>query len=223
MPPAKSSPPESFAAACARVRRTFPGAFAESPRVETEKIAPGWVGECLAGSGLAQLAADALGSPGALELWRRLAAECQRRGERVAWLDPVACLDPRSAFPEGAEAVLWVRGRGWEKALEAAEWILRDGNFGLICWDGFLLGRAEWRRIPAPRWYRLQRLAARRGLLLLAGTPPGVVLGAASRRWELPDRRGMDALFGAGEEAPAPEPVPLDRADGGAGSAERAG
>mgnify|MGYP006269910665 CR=1 FL=1 len=183
----------------------------------------GWVEECLAGGGMAQLAADVLGSSGALELWRRLAAECHRRGERVAWLDPVDCLDPRSVFPEGAEAVLWLRGRGWEKALEAAEWILRDGNFGLIGWDGFLLGRAEWGRIPASRWYRLQRLAARRGLLLLVGTPPGVILGAASRRWELPGGRGMDTLFGAGREVPPPEPLPLGRPGGRRESVARAG
>ena len=68
--------------------------------------------------------------------------------------------------------LLWVRCHQAREALQAADLLLRDGNFPLVVLDLVLNPAAELRRIPQNNWYRLQRLVEPAPTAFLVFTAP---------------------------------------------------
>jgi hypothetical protein len=132
-------------------------------------------------------------------------AAATARGEVVAWLDLADALDPASATAAGVDLarVLWVRPRGVEDAVRAAELVLEVGGFTVVVLDlgagargvpgaETRLGGARRRGRGALR-LRLARAVERAGVVTLVladrpwvGTLAGVtvVLERGGVRWD---------------------------------------
>lgn len=125
------------------------------------------------------------------------AAAATARGEVVAWLDAGDVFDPVSARAAGValERVLWVRPRGLEETIRAAELVLETGGFTVVIVDlaaTVTAGRAAHRGSAASLRLRLARAVERAGVVALvlaerpwAGTLAGaaVVLGRGALQW----------------------------------------
>lgn len=120
-----------------------------------------------------------------------LAAACAR-GELTAWLDPADAFDPASAAAAGVDLdhVLWVRPRGLEETVRAAELVLELCGFPVVVVD--VTGVPAGSRRTAPLRLRLARAVERAGaaaLVLAArpwlGTLAGitVAMGRGGARW----------------------------------------
>ena len=66
-------------------------------------------------------------------------------------------------------------------ALQAADLLSRDANFGLVFLDLRRAPEADLRRIPGPQWYRLQRAVEPTDLALVVVTPRASVPSAQVR------------------------------------------
>jgi hypothetical protein len=119
------------------------------------------------------------------------------RGEVVAWLDAADVLDPASVAAVGVDLrrVLWVRPRGVEEAVRAAELVLEVGGFTVVVLDfGSGVSSAQGRggKGRGALRLRLARAVERAGAVALVlaerpwvGTLAGVtvVLGRGGVRW----------------------------------------
>jgi hypothetical protein len=100
----------------------------------------------------------------------------------------IALIDGRDSFdpqPLGAAALrhlLWVRCRKASEALQAADLLLRDGNFPLVILDLVLNPVEELRKIPQTNWYRLQRLVEPAPTACLVLTRRSMI---SSAQWKL--------------------------------------
>lgn len=123
-----------------------------------------------------------------------IAALLQRAGRERSFL---ALIDGRDSFdPQSMEAsvlphLLWVRCRKASEAIQAADLLLRDGNFPLVLLDLVLNPATELRRIPQSHWYRLQRLVEPAPTAFLVFTPQSMISSAQwkltlENRWTLP-------------------------------------
>ena len=101
--------------------------------------------------------------------------------EGVALVDGRDCFDPEEVPPEDTTPFLWVRCRGAGEAVQAADWLARDGNLPRIILDLQYNSVAELRRVPASSWYRLKALAEKTGSVLIVFSP-AKLLPCASRR-----------------------------------------
>jgi hypothetical protein len=79
------------------------------------------------------------------------------QGRRVALVDRSDAFDPASWPAHLLEHLVWVRAQHTAEAVAATDLLARDANLGLVILDLRHAPRAELRRIPATRWYRLQR------------------------------------------------------------------
>lgn len=110
-------------------------------------------------------------STGSHLLLEQLLAVMRRERQRVAWVDGHDSFDPGS-YPEDLLAhLLWVRCTRTPVALQAADLLTRDANFGLVVLDLRRAPESDLRRIPGPQWYRLQRAVEPTDLALLVVTP----------------------------------------------------
>jgi hypothetical protein len=107
------------------------------------------------------------------------AARAQRR--RVALVDGADAFDPVALDGDSLRHLVWVRCRPLLLALQAAELLVRDGNFGLVAIDLRGASRAEQRRLPAAAWYRLQRAAEPGEAAVLVQTTQPTVPAAPHR------------------------------------------
>ncbi len=112
----------------------------------------------------------------------------------------IALIDGRDSFDPTASGgidgsalphLLWVRCRKAIEAMQAADLLLRDGNFPLVILDLFLNPVEELRRIPQSNWYRLQRLVEPAPTAFLVLTPRSMISSALwkcclENRWTLP-------------------------------------
>ncbi len=125
-------------------------------------------------------------SCGSQLLLGQLLQATRTQNRRVALVDRNDAFDPGSWPASQLEHLVWVRPRHTEEALTAADLLARDANFGLIILDLHHAARAELRRIPSTRWYRLQRAlepALMAGLVLT----PFPLVPSAHLRLELGD------------------------------------
>jgi hypothetical protein len=99
-----------------------------------------------------------------------------------------------AAWPQDKLArLLWVRGGTAERALKAADLLLRDGNLPLVVLDLRASPLAEARRIPATSWYRLQRVVEPTATAFVVLTPQRLV-SSARARLQLEARFSLDAF-----------------------------
>jgi hypothetical protein len=112
--------------------------------------------------GLPKNAITELSSPnlsaGSALLLYALLRHAHRNRFFVALVDGKDSFDPDTAGSAILPNLLWVRCHEASEAVQAADLLLRDGNFPLVILDLVLNGREELRKIPQTHWYRLQRL-----------------------------------------------------------------
>ena len=115
----------------------------------------------LAIGGLPKNAVTELSSPnlsaGSALLIHALLQRAHRDGFFVALIDGNDSFDPQPAG-HALRNLLWVRCHQAAEAVQAADLLLRDGNFPLVVLDLVLNASDELRKIPQTHWYRLQRL-----------------------------------------------------------------
>jgi hypothetical protein len=114
-----------------------------------------------------------------------IAALLQRAcGERyfLALIDGRDSFAPPSLGTAALRHLLWVRCRKASEAMQAADLLLRDGNFPLVILDLVLNPLTELSRIPASNWYRLQRLVEPAPTAFLVFTPRSMI---SSAQWKL--------------------------------------
>ena len=112
--------------------------------------------------GLPKSAITELSSPnpsaGSALLIHALLRTAHREGFFLALVDGNDSFAPHSSGRAVLPHLLWLRCRKAAEAIQAADFLLRDGNFPLVVLDLILNGSEELRKIPQTHWYRLQRL-----------------------------------------------------------------
>ena len=141
--------------------------------------------EALAG-GLTKGTITELSSPtaqaGSATVLAMLLRRAAREGYFIALIDGRDSFDPGSVAPSALRHLLWVRCAKTTEALQAADLLLRDGNFPLVVLDLVLNPVAELRKIPQTNWYRLQRLVEPAPTAFLVFTPQSMI---GSAQWKL--------------------------------------
>lgn len=102
-------------------------------------------------------------------------------GLRLALIDGADTFDPHSWPEDWLVHLVWVRARSLAEAMQVADLVARDANFGLVVLDLRGLATREVQRLPSRDWYRLQRAAEQSGLALVVETPAIAVPSAALR------------------------------------------
>ncbi len=110
-----------------------------------------------------------------------------RERRRVALVDGRDGFDAANLAEEDRDWVLWVRCRGAEQAVQAADLLLRDGNLEAVVLDLQLNPERELRRLPSSVWHRLRALAEASGRTLFGFTPCRLI-GSAAVRVEMESR-----------------------------------
>lgn len=129
---------------------------------------------------------------GQLLLGALLQAAGEQRG-RVAWIDAHDSFDPQSWPQELLAALVWVRCRAANEAMQVTDILARDANLALVLLDLRDASDGELRRIPAPFWYRLQRAVETSEHALVVTTPRAAV-PSARLRLVLEQAQGLAAL-----------------------------
>jgi hypothetical protein len=93
--------------------------------------------------------------------------------------------------------LLWVRCSQASQAVQAADFLLRDGNFPLVVLDLVLNAAEELRKIPQTHWYRLQRLVEAAPAAFLVLTRQTIISSARLKlslrnAWRLHDLEAQD-------------------------------
>jgi recombination protein RecA len=99
-------------------------------------------------------------SSGRTSLLISILAGAAMRQEVCAVVDVSDTLDPESAAAAGVnlDRLLWIRCAGRiEHALQAADWLLQGGGFGIVAMDLADVPPLISRRIPLASWFRLRR------------------------------------------------------------------
>jgi hypothetical protein len=114
------------------------------------------------GGGLPKNAITELTAPnpsaGSALLIHALLQTAHRNGFFLALVDGRDSFDPNTNSSLVLPNLLWVRCQKALEAIQAADFLLRDGNFPLVLLDLILNPAEELRKIPQTHWYRLQRL-----------------------------------------------------------------
>ena len=117
-------------------------------------------------------------SSGRLAVMVSTLAGATRRGEAVAYIDPLDMFDPPSAAASGLDfsRLLWIRGdatssarvslsceygtlqKSLDRAVKALNLILQAGGFGLVVLDLADMPAPVLRRLPFTTWLRLHRV-----------------------------------------------------------------
>jgi hypothetical protein len=134
---------------------------------------------------------SARGSAGSASLIAALLQRACHDRYFIALIDGRDSFDPQSIGSSALRHLLWVRCRKATQAIQAADLLLRDGNFPLVILDLVLNPVAELRKIPQSNWYRLQRLVEPAPAAFLVLTSHGMIGSAQwkvvlENRWTLP-------------------------------------
>jgi hypothetical protein len=148
------------------------------------------------GGGLPKSAITELSSPnfsaGSALFIHVLLRKAYRSGFFLALIDGRDSFDPQPAGNEALRHLLWVRCGQAAQAVQAADFLLRDGNFPVVILDLVLNAAEELRKIPQTHWYRLQRLVESAPLAFLVLTRESMISSARLKlslqnAWRLPD------------------------------------
>jgi hypothetical protein len=148
------------------------------------------------GGGLPKSAITELSSPnfsaGSALFIHLLLQNAYRSGFFLALIDGRDSFDPQSAGNDLLRHLLWVRCGQAAQAVQAADFLLRDGNFPVVILDLVLNPAEELRKIPQTHWYRLQRLVESAPLAFLVLTRESMISSARLKLslqngWRLPD------------------------------------
>ncbi len=155
------------------------------PAVAAEARPSGWAAlDTLAGGlppgALTELTCSAP-SGGFQLLLGLLLREMRAHNQRVALVDAADGFDPGSWPADWLEHLVWVRAQGLPEAMQVADLLVRDANFGLLVLDLSRTNARDLNRLPSAQWYRLQRAIEHTGAPLLVATPAAAVPSAGLR------------------------------------------
>ena len=148
------------------------------------------------GGGLPKNSITELSSPnlsgGSALLLYALLQNAHRTGYFLALVDGNDSFDPQPLGDACLGHLLWVRCRKAFEAVQAADLLLRDGNFPLVVLDLVLNASEELRKIPQTSWYRLQRLVEAAPAAFLVLTRTSLISSAQlklslNNAWQLAD------------------------------------
>jgi len=132
-------------------------------------------------------------SSGRLAVSLSTLAGATRRGEAVAYIDPLDMFDPPSAAAGGVDfsRMLWIRGeatssarvslsceygtlqKSLDRAVKSLNLVLQAGGFGLVVLDLAEMPSQVLRRLPFTTWLRLHRvIEGSETACVLIGTEP---------------------------------------------------
>jgi hypothetical protein len=134
------------------------------------------------GGGLPKSAITELISPnfsaGSALFIHLLLRRAYQNGFFLALIDGRDSFDPQTAGNDVLRHLLWIRCGQASQAVQAADFLLRDGNFPVVILDLVLNGAEELRKIPQTHWYRLQRLVESAPLAFLVLTRQSIISSA---------------------------------------------
>ena len=148
------------------------------------------------GGGLPKNAITELSSPnpsaGSALLIHALLQNAHCAGYFLALVDGRDSFDPQPMGNALLRNLLWLRCAKAFEAVEAADLLLRDGNFPLVILDLVLNAPEELRKIPQTNWYRLQRLVEAAPVAFLVLTRTSIISSAQLKltldnAWKLAD------------------------------------
>jgi hypothetical protein len=151
--------------------------------------------------GLPKNAITELSSPhlsaGSALLIHALLQNAHRSGFFLALVDGRDSFDPQPVGNAALRNLLWVRCTQAFAAVQAADLLLRDGNFPLVVLDLVLNAAEELRKIPQTNWYRLQRLVEAAPAAFLVLTRRSMISSAQLKLslenvWRLSDLEEQD-------------------------------
>ena len=153
------------------------------------------------GGGLPKNAITEVSSPrpsaGSALLIYALLQNAHRAGYFLALVDGRDSFDPQSVGQAQLRHLLWLRCHSAQEAVQAADLLLRDGNFPLVILDLVLNAPEELRKIPQTNWYRLQRLVEAAPVAFLVLTRASIISSAQLKltldnAWRLADLEQED-------------------------------
>jgi hypothetical protein len=121
-----------------------------------------------------------------------------RENQFVAVIDGHDSLEV-TQIGEDLSRLLWVRCHSADEGLRAADLLLRDGNLPLVLLDLVANPAIQARKIPAPTWYRFQRIIEQTSTVCVVLTPRAM-LSSAQARITLRSHFSLDALEREQEE-----------------------
>ena len=155
------------------------------------------------GGGLPKNAITELTTPnpsaGSALLIHALLQTAHQNGFFVALVDGRDSFDPHTSSSLVLPNLLWVRCQKAIQAVQAADFLLRDGNFPLVVLDLVLNSAEELRKIPQAHWYRLQRLVEAAPTAFLILTRRSMISSAQLKvsldnAWQLNDLEKEDLI-----------------------------
>jgi hypothetical protein len=117
----------------------------------------------------------------------------------VALVDGHDSFDAAAVEPSALSGLLWIRCGHADEAIKATDLVLRDGNLPVVLLDLALNPESELRKIPAPAWYRFQRIVEESTAVLVVFTPRAMI-SPAQTRVTLRSRFDLGALERTREE-----------------------
>ena len=124
-----------------------------------------------------------------LQLMRRAAAQNQF----VALVDGLDSFDAAAVEQSTLDHLLWIRCHTADEAVKATDLVLRDGNLPVVLLDLAISPDAQLCKIPAPTWYRFQRIVEQSTATFIVLTPRAMV-SSAEVRVTLRSRFGLSAV-----------------------------
>ena len=112
-----------------------------------------------------------------LQLLRRAAATNQF----AALVDGLDSFDVAAVEQNTLSHLLWIRCQNADEAIKATDLVLRDGNLPVVLLDLALNPDAQLRKIPAPTWYRFQRIVEESAATFIVLTPRAMISPAQVR------------------------------------------
>jgi hypothetical protein len=184
------------------LRQLLAERFPQTAAPATTRLATGVssIDGCI-GGGLPKNAITELSSPnpsgGSALIIHLLLQTAHRNGFFLGLIDGHDSFDAHTNSPLALQNLLWLRCRQASEAVQAADLLLRDGNFPLVVLDLVLNATEELRKIPQTHWYRLQRLVEAAPTACLVLTRKSLISSAQLKlslenRWQLKDLEKED-------------------------------
>jgi len=182
------------------LREKFPGSHTHASEVSA-KVHHGWLtgltklDEQLGGlpkSAMTEVIAPRHGCGSAL-LLTHLLQRAAETNQFVALVDGRDSFDITAIEQSALSHLLWIRCQNADEALQATDLVLRDGNLRIVLLDLALNPEKELRKIPAPTWYRFQRLIEESNVTCVVFTPRAMI-SPAQVRITLTSRFNLAAL-----------------------------
>lgn len=171
------------------LREKFPGLRTHADEL-LAKTRDGWpaglpqldarLGGGFAKSAITEVIAACSGGGSAL-LLVHLLRHATATNQFVALVDGQDSFDAAAVEQSALSRLLWIRCSNADEAMKATDLVLRDGNLPLVLLDLALNPEAQLRKIPAPTWYRFQRIVEESAAVFIVFTPRAMISPAQAR------------------------------------------